>query len=383
MKKIIIALMFLGLLPVLANAQEVKGEKRIFTITGYYSPLPGQDFYITGDYWSEIRLNGQGIQGADGTPVYPGMIAAPTSYSFGTKISIPGLGVGQVNDRGGAIVEQGQRDLAKHDRLDVWMGYGDAGLLRALSWGVQHLECEIFSADSSIPVGMDFHVPPMLNQILNLPRRRNFEQNLTRGIRGDQVASLQRALKILGFYDGWEDGVFGIETEKAVLAFQKKYFILEGKEDFGAGVFGPQTRDKLSIELYRLEVEEKIREAWEKFHFEENIQRGNRNQAVLKLQQILVQGEFMDVTPTGYFGTQTESALVKFQLAHGLIKTANSNGAGKVGPLTRTKLNEILTDQKEFLAQEKDEIHSYQLAQNKLSYFAHKNQGLGSSLVQK
>jgi len=383
MKKIIIALILLGLLPVMANAQEIKGEKRIFTITGYYSPLPRQDFYITGDYWSEIRLNGQGISGADGTPVYAGMIAAPKSYAFGTKVSIPGLGVGQVNDRGGAIVEQGERDLARHDRLDVWMGYGDAGLLRALSWGVQHLECEIFSEDSSIPVGMDFNVPPMLYQILNLPRRKNFAQNLTRNIRGESVIALQKALKILGFYEGWEDGVFGVETEKAVLVFQQKYFILEGEQDLGAGVFGPRTRDKLTVELYHLEVEAKIREAWEKFHFEKNLQKGSRNQAVLKLQQILVQGEFMDVSPTGYFGNQTKEALVKFQLANELINTANSNGAGEVGPLTRTKLNEILAEKKELLVQEKEEIRSYQLAQNKLSYFAHKNQGLDSSLVQK
>jgi len=375
--------MFLGLLPVMANAEEVKGEKRIFTITGYYSPLPRQDFYITGDYWSEIRLNGRGISGADGTPVYPGMIAAPKSYAFGTKISIPGLGTGQVNDRGGAIVEQGQRDLARHDRLDVWMGYGDEGLLRALSWGVQHLECELFSENSSIPVGMDFDIPPMLHQILDLPRRRNFGQNLMVGMRGESIIALQKVLKILGFYEGWEDGVFGIETEKAVLAFQQKYFILEGEEDIGAGIFGPKTRDKLTIELYRQEVEEKIREAWDKFHFEDNLKKGNRNQAVLKLQQILVQEEFMSVSPTGYFGNQTKEALIKFQLANELIKSVNSNGAGEVGPLTRTKLNKILAINKEFLAQEKEAIHAYQLAQKKLSYFAQKDTGHDFSLVKK
>jgi len=32
------------------------------------------------------------------------MVAAPKSYAFGTVIVIPGLGVGEVKDRGGAIV---------------------------------------------------------------------------------------------------------------------------------------------------------------------------------------------------------------------------------------------------------------------------------------
>ena len=79
------------------------GTKRMFTLTGYYSPLPNQDFYITGDYESEKRLNGQGIQGADGTPVFPGMIAAPKTYRFGTKICLPNFGCGAIHDRGGAI----------------------------------------------------------------------------------------------------------------------------------------------------------------------------------------------------------------------------------------------------------------------------------------
>jgi 3D (Asp-Asp-Asp) domain-containing protein len=32
------------------------------------------------------------------------MLAAPKKYAFGTKIHLEGLGVGMVDDRGGAIV---------------------------------------------------------------------------------------------------------------------------------------------------------------------------------------------------------------------------------------------------------------------------------------
>ena len=51
-----------------------------FKISAYYSPLPCQNKYATGSYQGDIRLNGSGVNSADGTPVYPGMIAAPKTY---------------------------------------------------------------------------------------------------------------------------------------------------------------------------------------------------------------------------------------------------------------------------------------------------------------
>ena len=50
-------------------------------------------------------LNGRGTNGASGTPVFAGMIAAPKSYDYGTQIFFEGLGLGTVADRGGAIVD--------------------------------------------------------------------------------------------------------------------------------------------------------------------------------------------------------------------------------------------------------------------------------------
>lgn len=52
------------------------------------------------------------------------MIAAPKTYAFGTQIFFEGLGLGRVEDRGGAIVEAFARGQA-HDRIDIWVGYGD------------------------------------------------------------------------------------------------------------------------------------------------------------------------------------------------------------------------------------------------------------------
>ena len=38
--------------------------QKTFIVTAYYSPLPGQSFYLKGNYEAEIRLNGNGTNGA-------------------------------------------------------------------------------------------------------------------------------------------------------------------------------------------------------------------------------------------------------------------------------------------------------------------------------
>ncbi len=96
-------------------------ETKEFVVTAYYSPLPGQSFYLKGNLAAEIVLNGNGTHGASGKPVFAGMIAAPKTYDFGTRIDFQGLGVGIVEDRGGAIVKAGERGYTS-DRIDIWMG---------------------------------------------------------------------------------------------------------------------------------------------------------------------------------------------------------------------------------------------------------------------
>jgi hypothetical protein len=82
---------------------------RTFVVTAYYSPLPDQSFYLRGSYEADIKLNGGGIKGASGKPVYSGMLAGPKIYPFGTAIKLNGVGIGKIDDRGGAIVKAGER----------------------------------------------------------------------------------------------------------------------------------------------------------------------------------------------------------------------------------------------------------------------------------
>jgi len=360
MKKILLALVLL--LPSLVMAQA-----RTFTITGYYSPLPDQDYFLTGSYQSEIRLNGNGTHGADGTPVYPGMIAAPQTYKFGTKVCIPGFGCGTVHDRGGAIVKQGERNLARHDRLDLWMGYGMEGMRRALSWGVQHVESDMLPAGTVLSDSVNFSVPLPLTQILQLPKATTFFENLSIGDRGKNVEKLQIALRRLGLYSGNITSEYDSLTEKSVIDFQIKFFVLHSEEELGAGRFGPKTRAKLTSELAKIDTQKKIRELWESFEFEAGMSRGHRSAEVVKLQQVLIQRELLEVTPTGFFGPLTEAALTKFQLEEGIIDTKFSLGAGRVGEITQLHLNKILERER---AERDIERSDISLAKREASRFA-------------
>jgi len=101
--------------------ENTSSENQKFIVTAYYSPLPDQSFYLKGSYEADIRLNGNGTHGASGKEVYPGMLAGPKTYAFGTQVYLEGLGIGTIDDRGGAIVSSGSRGYDA-DRLDIWMG---------------------------------------------------------------------------------------------------------------------------------------------------------------------------------------------------------------------------------------------------------------------
>jgi len=295
------------------------------------------------------------------------MIAAPSSYAFGTKVCLPGFGCGTVHDRGGAIVEEGQRDLARHDRLDLWMGYGTEGMRRALAWGVQHIDGQMYPAGADVADTANFSVPLPLTQLLDLPRAEVFSKNLSLGSTGDEVERMQTALRRLELFDGSITGEFGAETEAAVLAFQLKFFVIDSPDAIGAGNFGPRTRAKMTQELARIDTQKKIQELWDSFEFEAGMSRGHRSGEVVKLQQVLVQQEVMDVAPTGYFGPVTEAALIEFQLRHGIIASKFDAGAGRVGEATQAKLNEILATERTVREDERREMAALQQSRARLA----------------
>jgi peptidoglycan hydrolase-like protein with peptidoglycan-binding domain len=362
-----------------ANTDSV-GEKRMFSLTGYYSPLANQGFFLTGSYESEIRLNGRGVAGADGTPVYPGMIAAPKSYAFGTIVCLPDYGCGKVHDRGGAIVEQGGRSIAKHDRLDIWTGYGLDGLQRALAIGLKHKEGVLYAPGSNVPVAVNFAASPSLYDLIDAPERKIFNQNLEIGDEGARVFALQEILQNRGYLSEPANNYFGLNTKEAVLKFQKDNFVIDNETQAGAGRFGPKTRQKLSDVLWHDAVQKQITDLWNSFEFEDEINHGERSSEVSRLQRFLVEREYLDVQPTGFFGPKTEAALIEFQLEEGIVLSSYQNGSGNFGPKTLTRVNDILSEQKNFVEREDLKAMAYKRTQNKFQSFAN-NQESGARFV--
>ena len=103
-----------------------------YLVTAYYSPSPSQEYFLTGDYKSEIRLNGKGLFTASTMPVSDNkfaFVAADPCFEFGEFINISDMGNYVVLDRGGAI---------KDKRIDVWFGFGEAARKAAKSFGRQY-----------------------------------------------------------------------------------------------------------------------------------------------------------------------------------------------------------------------------------------------------
>jgi peptidoglycan hydrolase-like protein with peptidoglycan-binding domain/3D (Asp-Asp-Asp) domain-containing protein len=326
-----------------------------FIISAYYSPLPGQNRYATGSYEADIRLNGNGTNGADGTPVYPGMIAAPKTYAFGTKLEIPGIGLVTVHDRGGAIVPAGQRGHA-YDRLDVWMGYGDDGLLRALQWGKRTVETKVYGVrpelKDEVYLSGYSETERFVQNTLLAPL--NFPNDLDYGSSSDSVKKMQEHLLDWGYLTE-ASGFYGDETAQALLEFQIDFGIVDDASELGAGHFGLKTRTQFDKLLKSEEEADAIvsvqrgKNLLAKYpdldespiQFGQALGLGDSGDQVRLLQEELSSIGFFRAAITGEFGEVTEHAVFKFQQSQGLVQSLNDSGAGYFGPNTRAALNGI------------------------------------------
>lgn len=342
-------------------AQSVFPYIQNFVISAYYSPLPGQEHYVTGTYESDIRLNGDGVKAADNTVVYPGMIAAQPEIPFGTKMDIPGLGIGTVHDRGGAI---------KTNRLDIWMGTGEEGMRRALWWGFREVPVTVYGVDENVKETLDFMSIPLARTGFFTARTvvrdpALFYDELKLGDRGESVQKLQEELIRLNYLRIESTGYYGTVTEHAVLKFQQSQEIVSSKDNDGAGLIGPKTREKLNnliaarknqtqliaqktnesklLAEKREEVREIIAQAGEAAIVTSDLSYGMRGDAVRTLQETLKKlGYFDGVFTTDYFGDATKEAVLQFQKDHGLINSDSDQNAGVYNESTRKIFEQAL-----------------------------------------
>jgi len=345
-----------GLAPTSFAAYDFEPYEAKFVISAYYSPLPNQRVYFRGSYEADKKLNGNGTNGADGTQVYPGMIAAPKSYPFGMKIEIPGMGVGAIHDRGGAIVEAGQRAIATYDRLDVWMGRGEEGLARALQWGVRTVTAKVYPASDSI--AESFTLPTM---------NATFVADLKIGDSGDDVQRLQEELKTYGYYRDPVDGFFNEATQKALLGYQLARNIIASADSTGAGALGPQTRESLNGEIFKRSWQPPSsllartnatsgsgaaviqKNLAENSRFPATLSIGDKGDLVRDLQIALTEAGFYECEINGIYDEHMEDCVFKFQEANGVLASRDEFGAGYFGEQTRLTLASVLdVQEKEF-----------------------------------
>ncbi len=354
-----------------------------YTITAYYSPLPGQSFYITGSYDGDRKLNGNGTNGACGKQVYPGLIAAPSTFEFGTKIDIPGFGTGSVCDRGGAI---------QNKRLDIWLGFGQEGLERAMTWGKRTVSITIYDKQESSVISelvyfdlaqdTQKYIDMILEAIQNSYNSygqdseeaveyfdKNSEKDLellklnadlyeepkyisselSLGASGNDVVWLQQQLTKFGYLRIAEPtGYFGEVTEHALLKFQLKTGIISDENDAGAGVLGVKTRSYFNNLLEeRLDVKTAIamkRESSAPAVFlTSELDYGQNSDNVKSLQEFLqALGYFKGTFISTYYGNATKEAVIAFQIDKKIISKATDSGAGRVGPKTLQVISGML-----------------------------------------
>lgn len=361
------------------DEEEYAYNVQTFIITAYYSPLPGQEHYVTGSYEGDIRLNGNGTNGADGTPVFPGMVAAPKSYPFGLKLYIPGVGMTSVHDRGGAIVTAGNRGNA-YDRLDVWMGAGDEGLRKALGWGKRTVDVFVYGDVPAIQEAVYFdsymNVENFMTQTVFSPLE--FPNDLYFGKSGDEIKKMQGYLHDWGYLLMEPDGFYGTDTAQALFQFQMDYEIVSDPDELGAGHFGPATRRKfddlikkggVSQDDIKLQRGSSLMAKYSDLYEEEklfgtSLELGDSGETVRRLQEELRDLGFLRIEPSGYFGDTTEHALFKFQQSLGLVSAATDSGAGYLGPNTRNALNGIIEKRyntKSVMAYQREELSAGRL----------------------
>jgi len=306
-------------------------EERTVIITAYYSPEPNQQKYFLGSYNADITFNGRGIQGADGTRVYPGMIAAPAELPFGTRIEIPSLDVvGTVHDRGGRI-EMGNDGTV---RIDLWMGKGEEGLARALQFGAQRRSANIYIPKNvSVPEErfnlLAFPAPGTV--LKNLPSESQSlvaqDENPRYGDTSLLVASIQHALDRLQYFDHPITTYYGDVTRDAFTAFLRD----AGVQEDGA-VGNKRARETLAAHTELLStMEEPLLE-------DETLLQGRDGRAVRVLQRVLKLIGHYHGDIDGEYDQELMSIVFKFQQEKNIVASPAETGAGIVGPQTRRAL---------------------------------------------
>lgn len=347
-------------------------------VTAYYSPMEGQDYYVKWSLEDDKILNGEGTHGASWKPVFDGMIAAPKTYAFGTRIYIPWWGIGQVEDRWWAIVEAGERGEI-YDRLDIYAWVWQQGLDVALEFGVRYFDVYICPPGVwGDQVWFDFQQIP----VGKAPVATLWEVSLKPGDSNRRVRILQQYLVRIGYLQKNElSTYFDAQTAQALCLFQKQHMSFRADSRW-CGWFGTQTQKALFTYLASLSstgsseeesqrsavvvetsvnawvvwstdagslvsVSDRFFEPWGElrmYRFQEPLKPGDEGKEIRVLQRKLQWLRYypIDHEISWAYDTTTIRALYALQLDHGLLEwTEDPSVFWYFWPRTRALLNSL------------------------------------------
>lgn len=364
----------------IAKADSEQTSKKTFIVTAYYSPLPNQSVYLRGSYEEDIKLNWAWIAWASWKKVFPGMIAAPKSYSFWTKIFLEGFGTWSVEDRWWAIISLNQ-SWSKIDRLDIWMWYGDEWLKRALSWWKRTISGMIVDSWSDISVDLTkFPAPNSVATNLKEKQEKELKEtwwilisNIWPESNPDKIKELENILKEMWTFSWVVDGNFDKELKEAIIKYQFSRNLIDSKENLWAWYMWPKTRDSLrkDYQAFKKELEEKAklikaendRKAKQLASKKEQERKINNlvykkveehvasiwnpanwdvSQSVRKLQQTMKTLGYFDEKDTAIFWDKTKQAIINYQIDKWIIKNEKDKNAWKIDNKTLASIKEDL-----------------------------------------
>ena len=305
---------------------EEKPREQTFVVTAYYSPLQNQCCYFRGSYEEEIQFNGEGIKGADQTGVYPGMIAAPETYAFGTVIDLPGVGIGTVHDRGGRIIEWADNV----HRIDLWMGYGEEGLARALAWGARKVTGTVYPVGSEAAPAEKFTLATFdadKSILTSIPKRDPIDVIALAefGSKDYSAKLLQTSLRNLGYFTEQINGNFGPATKAALAKFLADY----GLPGDGSSM-NPLSSATLAVAQTITDKNLPV--------ITIGTGQGTNGDNVRQVQKVLrYLGRYKGRTD-GVYDQNLREAVTAFQIQAGVIKSSADAGAGRVGPATKNAI---------------------------------------------
>ena len=329
-----------------------------FRVTAYYSPLPGQKYYIKWNYWAEKKMNWEWIRWASGKKVFSGMLAAPAKYSFGTKIYLKWLWIWEVADRGGAIVKAWERNF-KHDRIDIWVWYWDEGLRRAMYWGNRVIKWNIIKYGNKPSINYKkipsptWAIPKTKQSPHSVsPKRRElatkseFELKLESELKifnkkidtKEETKILQEKLTNLWLYNWKLDWNYS-NIKNIISSYQLKNKLIKYIWDTWTGYFGPKTRANLKKDykkyLENIEIENKKIKEFEKNLNLLKIDSEKQAKSILKniwnvkfwevshsvreLQKTLKKLGYFEYKDTAIFWKKTKQAILNYQLDKKII----------------------------------------------------------------